>query len=245
MKHNNRKFFKAVAFLAVSAVIAMSMCISTFAKYPDSPNWIYDEPAGEILYGESFGTEAYGGGENTYSLALDGNPDTFFDSLSGGAFTTWVGVELVSPARLTEFRWHPRDGFTDRSVGACIQGSNDGFDWTDIYTIYDQPELDYVSVSADYFETDEYFTMFRYTQSTDTHLDVAEVEFYGQYEASEISADAENTLPEPPAAATDDSERKIMTAIFIVLVILVLILACVNVLMRIALQKRKDLRNFK
>jgi len=246
MKRKNREpLCRVVGFLLMSVVIGGCLCISAFAKYPNSLDWINGDPEGELLSGEFFGTEAYGSGENVFDLAFDGNTETFFDSLSGGAFTTWAGVELESPARLTEFRWMPREAFADRSVGACIQGSTDGVKWTTIYTIGEIPEFEYVSVSSDYFDTDEFFTMFRYTQSTDTHLDVAEIEFYGLYEASLLSTDAENSLEVIEDDAADDKEAEAMAAITAVLVVLVLLLAGVNILMKVMLQKRKNAGKFK
>ena len=130
-----------------------------------------------IINGTVIGNET-GWGDNAAAgaaAAFDGNPGTFFDPLGVG--DGFCGIDAGESYILDKVAILSRDGFNDRFVGAMIQGSNDGENWTTLWTSDAQGTYpDYITVTE--FENNTGYSQFRYFNETN-HGDVAEVEFYG------------------------------------------------------------------
>ena len=132
---------------------------------------------GNLINGTVIGN-ATGWGDNAEAgaaAAFDGNPATFFDPLGVG--DGFCGMDAGESYILDKVVILSRDGWNDRFVGAMIQGSNDGENWTTLWT------SDTTGTNPDYFTVTEFenntgYSQFRYFNETN-HGDVAEVEFYG------------------------------------------------------------------
>ena len=76
------------------------------------------------------------GTTNTPQTVIDGNYETFYDGVDAEDGTPgYVMFDLGEPKEIAAFSYAPRNGFSDRMIGAVISGSDDGTDWTPIYTI--------------------------------------------------------------------------------------------------------------
>ncbi|MCD7943876.1 MAG: discoidin domain-containing protein [Clostridia bacterium] len=69
--------------------------------------------------------------ETTSDHVFDGDTSTFYDGAVEGA---WVGCTIDSTV-ISTVAIYARSANYDRIAGAVIQGSNDGENWTDLYTI--------------------------------------------------------------------------------------------------------------
>ncbi len=82
---------------------------------------------------------------------VDGKFNTFFDGVADG----WVQLDLGKQEKIAGFGYAPRSGsgYLDRCVGASFYGSNDGTNWTKLYTISAVPaEGKFTNVYASRFE---------------------------------------------------------------------------------------------
>ena len=144
---------------------------------------------------------ATGWGDNAAAgaaAALDGDPATFFDPLGVG--DGFCGIDAGESYILDKVVVLSRDGFNDRFVGAMIQGSNDGENWTTLWTSDAEGTYpDYYTVTE--FENNTGYSQFRYYNETN-HGDVAEVEFYGQPGKVEETPAEEAPAAEAPAEET-------------------------------------------
>lgn len=206
---------KRISAAVFALLLLASLALPVFAEYPGSPDWDYPLPTDAVLItGTIFGTNPWNGNESSMpQAAFDGDNLTFFDAAAGGAAAMegewvmdgpgFVGIQASEPYILTEIRVLPREGFTDRTVGAGIQGSNDGKSWVQIYIFNENiGGQDYITVKSADFITNEPFTYFRYCQTTAAHCDVADVEFYGNPAGAaaapqETAAPAEETAEAP------------------------------------------------
>ncbi len=104
------------------------------------------------------GTPAWNNGqENTYDKVVDGKLDTFFDGVTNG----WVQIDLGKAEHIGAAAYAPRSGFEDRCQGASFYGSNDGEEWTLLYTITSSPSSGkYTYAYASHFKAPN--TAFRY-----------------------------------------------------------------------------------
>ncbi len=74
------------------------------------------------------------------NAAFDGNLSSFFDPPSSSTQgSQWVGLDLGTARTITAVKVAPRSGFAGRLVGARIQVSTDGVNWTTAYTISAAP----------------------------------------------------------------------------------------------------------
>ena len=71
----------------------------------------------------------------TYHKAFDGNTGTFFDGVSDG----WVQADLGRLYDITAFGYAPRSGYEYRMVDGKFLISEDGQNWTPIYTVNTKP----------------------------------------------------------------------------------------------------------
>ncbi|NBH14367.1 hypothetical protein D3Z36_09320 [Lachnospiraceae bacterium] len=67
---------------------------------------------------------------------VDGNYDTFFDGVADG----WVQIDMGKQENLAAVAYAPRKSYADRCTGASFYGSNDGQNWTRLYTIVGTPK---------------------------------------------------------------------------------------------------------
>ena len=126
---------------------------------------IIPEIAGEII--------ARGGA--VVAAAFDGDIATFFDPLGVG--DGFCGIDAGESYILDKVVIMSRDGWNARFNGAMIQGSNDGENWTTLWTSDGEgTNPDWYTVTE--FENNTGYSQFRYYNTTE-HGDVAEVEFYG------------------------------------------------------------------
>ena len=93
------------------------------------------------LVGTSIGTTgSWNNTGNIREMALDGNPDTFFDAPTNYA---WVGIDLGPnpPRRVCKILYMPRSGYASRMLGGVFQGANqpDFSDAVALYTLTDTP----------------------------------------------------------------------------------------------------------
>lgn len=164
--------------LMITLIISQLLSVSaTAASYPSSGVKI---PAGsELLEGTVFGEEnGWDGTPNTGSAAaFDGDVYTYYDPTSGSDLSCFAGIKLSEPYILTKVCIMPREGWTDRFMGAMIQGSNDCERW---YTLWqsesEAAEWDWQVITK--FKSNIGYKYYRYTNDK-SHGDVAEVEFYG------------------------------------------------------------------
>ncbi|WP_339308270.1 S-layer homology domain-containing protein [Paenibacillus sp. FSL R5-0519] len=105
--------------------------------------------------------------------AFDGNLSTATDTISN---PSWIHIDLGedNAQSLGIFKFYPRNGNISRINGAILQGSNDGKNYVNLYTISGISKLDWYSgVINDN-------TAFRYLRyyATSGNANVAELEFY-------------------------------------------------------------------
>ena len=72
---------------------------------------------------------------NIAANVVDGNYSTFFDGVSNG----YVTLDLKEMTEIGAIAYAPRNGYAGRCVGATIYGSEDGENWTELYTIEETP----------------------------------------------------------------------------------------------------------
>ncbi|MGI6743420.1 MAG: discoidin domain-containing protein [Eubacteriales bacterium] len=161
---------------------------------------------GNIITGALIGNET-GWGENAdagRAAAFDGDAATFFDPLGVG--DGYCGVDAGEACTLEKVAILSRDGWASRFLGAMIQGSNDGENWTTLWT----SDAEAVSTTEYAVITDLQnntgYRYYRYFNET-SHGDVAEVEFY-RAGAAPAAAAAPVAAAAPaksaPAAQTGD-----------------------------------------
>jgi len=108
--------------------------------------------------------------------AFDGDKNTFFDPLGVG--DGYCGIDAYGVKHiLTKVRVLARSGWTDRTKGAVIQGSNNGETWITLCS-FKTEGLEGAYITIDTFTNNNGYSMFRY-YNEENHGDVAEVELYG------------------------------------------------------------------
>jgi len=112
---------------------------------------------------------------NTMTMAMDGNPATFFDAPTGDG--DWVGLDLGAAKVISSIRFMPRSGFASRMIGGRFQGSNDGVNYTDLDTIHSAPP-DGAYSNVTLFDPTAYRYV-RYLSPAAGYGNIAEMEFYG------------------------------------------------------------------
>ncbi|MHA4806877.1 Ig-like domain-containing protein [Flavitalea flava] len=120
--------------------------------------------------------DPYGSGVG--NNAFDNNTTTFVDAKqTSGAY---VGLDFGSAQGLGSIRFFPRSGQEARMNGGKFQGSNDGSNYTDLYTIGANPPAGWntVTVSGSY-------RYFRYiNNAANTYCNVAEIECWSSGSAT-------------------------------------------------------------
>jgi hypothetical protein len=151
---------------------------SAAAEEPAAPTYPSSGADGSIIEGTVIGNaEGWGGNADAgAAAAFDGNPATFFDPLGVG--DGFCGIDAGESYILDKVVILSRADWNARFPGAMIQGSNDGENWTTLWTSdVEGTNPDYYTVTE--FENNTGYSQFRYFNETN-HGDVAEVEFYGK-----------------------------------------------------------------
>lgn len=126
------------------------------------------------------GTPAWNNGQtNTYDKVVDGDLSTFFDGVTNG----WVQIDLGKAEHIGAAAYAPRSGFESRCQGASFYGSNDGQEWTLLYTITSTPASGkYTYAYASHFKAPN--TAFRYIKyavpkgDSSANCNIAEIKLY-------------------------------------------------------------------
>jgi formylglycine-generating enzyme required for sulfatase activity len=128
------------------------------------------------LAGTGFGTRgSWNNGGDTYSKALDGEVNTFFDAPTESG--NYVGIDTAATPSADKIRFYPRSGFTERMVGGVFEGTNGdrvNGPYTTIHTITNNPQLAWNEVSVGLGD----YRYLRYRGPNGSYGNVAEIEFY-------------------------------------------------------------------
>lgn len=74
-------------------------------------------------------------GDDTCDKAIDGDISTFFDAVENG----WLEIDFGGIASFNVIGFSPRNSFLDRMIDGTFYVSNDGVDWTPVYTVESRP----------------------------------------------------------------------------------------------------------
>lgn len=113
----------------------------------------------------------YGGGD--YTMAWDGNINTFYDysSANGG----WTQAELKSQSAIAQIDYYPRSGFLERHVGGQFVGIASDGSTVNLATISQQPTLGWTSLKVSSSKT---LTAVRYNAPDGGYGNIAEIKLY-------------------------------------------------------------------
>merc|ERR1712048_621439 len=109
----------------------------------------------------------YGGGD--YTMAWDGNVNTFYDysQANGG----WTKAQLKTPSSIVQIDFYPRSGFLQRHVGGNFVGYTSDGTAVDLATISAQPSLSWNSLTVTSSKT---FVAVRYNAPNGGYGNIAE-----------------------------------------------------------------------
>lgn len=134
-------------------------------------------PAGTKLTGTPIGTSgSWNNQGNVLTKALDGNINSFFDSNVRDYATVGYDLGAGNARVISAIRYAPRSGQAGRMVGGKFQGSNDGVNWSTLYTITSQPAEGQYTTSLVGGSTA--FRYVRYQAPAASAGNIAELEFY-------------------------------------------------------------------
>lgn len=123
------------------------------------------------------------------TTAFDGDLNTFVDAPGEFASTGFVGYDFGAGNApiIGSVKFAPRAGFESRVVGAEIRGSNDASltDYTVLYTITTAPTAGELTEAA--ITTDESFRYVYFYTAPEGYCNVAELEFYGEFDLGLIN----------------------------------------------------------
>ncbi|MGN0180905.1 MAG: glycoside hydrolase family 2 TIM barrel-domain containing protein, partial [Candidatus Ornithomonoglobus sp.] len=146
---------------------------------------------------------------NPPANAFDGKADTAYDGQGGG----YCGVEFKEPQKITAFRYMPRAKQESRMPGTRFEVSNDGTNYTAVYTVRDTGSNGtYYPVFAEDLDeetsrllAENKFKYFRFSSGSSGYANIAEIEVY----TDELQGDpTPETTPEPPV----EGEGKVIWA---------------------------------
>jgi N-acetylneuraminic acid mutarotase len=152
------------------------------------------------LTGNLIGTAgSYQNKGNTIANAMDGNTGTYFDAPAG--VQGWIGLDLGTPATITQVQFVPRSGFSSRMVGGIFQGSTTA-DFsagvTNLLTITTSPAGGVYT--ADPISVTTPFEYVRYLSPISGSGNVAELEFDGIAGTSQPTTPVIPVIPVAPVA---------------------------------------------
>ena len=89
------------------------------------------------------GSNSWKNSENNFAKVFDGKTDTYFDGLESG----WVQVDLGSTYKIDAIGFAPRSGYEYRCPDGQFMISDDGENWSTMYTIMGKPAsgMNYIS----------------------------------------------------------------------------------------------------
>lgn len=117
-------------------------------------------------------------------LLFDGNPSTFGDLNNVYGYYT-VDFGTGASVKLSEVLLMPRETVPARMLGMVVQGSNDNVNWTDITKpVSGSTAKVWTVLNGGQIVNHNAYRYFRLYNSNSWSGNVAEVEFYGEYEAS-------------------------------------------------------------
>ena len=132
--------------------------------------------------------------------AFDDNVKTFYDGQEGG----WCGIETKEPLTIKAFSFSPRVDKEDRMIGTQFQVSNDGENYTTIYTVTEPGKYGkYITVFASELDensakllNENKFKYFRFISGESKNANIAEIKVYVAEDLSEEVAysDGEFTM---------------------------------------------------
>ena len=161
-------------------------------------------PAGSVkLSGITVGTAgSYKAGPNTIAKATDGDLGTYFDGPAADGNT--VGLNLGSPAQITQVQYAPRAGSAARMVGGVVQASNTA-DFSagvvDLFTITAAPANGVYTARAVATDGGSGYQYVRYRAPAGSYGNVAELEFDGVPVAQAPTTSATPAAPPAGSAA--------------------------------------------
>lgn len=124
-------------------------------------------------------------GDQTNGVAnvVDNDYSTFFDGVLDG----YVIVDLGEQKEIAAVSYAPRNGYADRCVGATIYGSDNGTDWTPLYTIDAAPaqNTDTFVYYTDFNTTEHTYQYIKYAQTPDGNCNLSELKIYEPAPAAE------------------------------------------------------------
>lgn len=151
---------------------------------------------------------------NGSQKTVDNNLNTFFDGVADG----YVQIDLGKIYRISGVGYAPRNDnngeYHKRCNGAMFYGSNNGTDWTKLYTIPEIPQGNIITKrEMDVWETDSnYYRYIKYTtegtSNSDKNCNVAELKLYG----AETDLEYLTAAYEKKAAAKTIAENQQKTA---------------------------------
>ncbi len=124
---------------------------------------------------------SFGNNGNTIAKVFDSDLTTHWDSSVAQGY---VGLDLLSAAKVTKIRIAPRLGYVPRLVGAIVQGANVSSStgpWTTIYTVpsmppyYPQKQLNEISIDTG----NQYYRYYRVLTQNNFYGSVAELRMIG------------------------------------------------------------------
>ena len=146
---------------------------------PEAGEYPISGTEGTIITGEVIGYElGWGDNPDTGAVAaFDGDPNSIYDPMAVG--DGYTGLKLDTTYVLDKVVILSRSGNNDRFVGALIQGSNDGENWTTLFESTEEGTYPaFYTIPANKIAHNVGYSYYRYYNETN-HGDVAEVEFYG------------------------------------------------------------------
>ena len=130
-------------------------------------------------------------------LLFDGNTTTFGDlnTASGSYYTVDFGVG--ASVKLNEIVLMPRSGFSGRMNGLIVQGSNDNVSWTNLTVpLNGAQENTWSDIQSGQMLDHNNYRYLRLYNSSAWNGDVAEVEFYGDFDYNLDYVDSKVIAPD-------------------------------------------------
>ena len=104
--------------------------------------------------------------------AFDGNTATYVDA--SAATGGYVQLDFGGIKNITAIKYFPRAGWASRMTNGVFQGSNDGTNYTNVYTVPSPPAYSLTSIPVDVN-----YQYMRYLSPANSYCNIAEIEFWG------------------------------------------------------------------
>jgi len=139
-----------------------------------------------------------------YEKAWDNDPTTFYDPAEMSS-NCWTGIKLDRPVALKEIRIMPRAEWLDRTIGAHVQGSNDGKTWVTLASYNTEDCATEQTWIRRAVNIDMEFTMFRYVNNGARHGDIVDIALF-EDDGVPVDIPVETQAPETAAPETQAPE---------------------------------------